>query len=97
MIGATFLIMDVEDIEAQLRAEGFTEVYTWHNAPGDIYPTHIHDDVTAHVILQGSLVLEIDGVEREYGETERFDIPARLQHSARFGPAGCTYIIGEKV
>jgi len=89
--------MEVDDIAAQLRSEGFTEVYTWHNAPGDIYPMHIHDDVTAHVVLQGSLILEIDGVEREYGETERFDIPERLQHSARFGPTGCTYIIGEKV
>jgi quercetin dioxygenase-like cupin family protein len=89
--------MEADDITGQLRAEGFTEVYTWHNAPGDIYPTHVHPDVTAHVVLQGMLILEIDGEEHEYREMERFDIPACVQHSARFGPAGCTYIIGEKV
>lgn len=87
--------MDVDDIAAQLRLEGFNEVYTWHNAPGDIYPMHVHDDVTAHVIVQGSLILEIDGVEREYGEMERFDIPAGVLHGARMGELGCTYIVGE--
>jgi quercetin dioxygenase-like cupin family protein len=89
--------MNADALEMQLRQEGFNEVYVWRNSAGDLYPLHIHEDVTAHVVLQGSLILTVHGVDHEYREGERFDIPAHQEHSARFGPEGCTYIIGEKV
>ncbi len=83
--------------EDVLKAEGFGEICVWHNSPDEIYPQHEHAGDTAHVVLQGSMVIRINGEEHEYVVGDRFDIPAHVAHSVRMGSEGCTYIIGEKV
>ncbi|MEK9155360.1 MAG: cupin domain-containing protein [Patescibacteria group bacterium] len=82
--------------EEQFQSEGFRDIYVWHNAPGEIYPSHQHNGLTTHAVLQGSLWVRIGSEEKEYVVGDRFDIPAQVAHSARMGDEGCTYVIGEK-
>ncbi|MFB3921417.1 MAG: cupin domain-containing protein [Terriglobia bacterium] len=86
----------MKDLERQLRTEGFTHTYAWEDGPGVFYPDHTHPNETAHVILEGEMTVTSQGKTRTYKPGERFDVPAQTVHSARMGPKGCRYLIGEK-
>jgi hypothetical protein len=52
---------------------------------------------TAHIILDGEMTLSCSGATKTYAAGERPpDIPAGTIHSARMGPGGCRYLVGEK-
>ena len=52
---------------------------------------------TAHIILEGEMTLTCGGSTKTYTAGERPpDVPAGAVHSARIGPSGCRYLIGEK-
>ena len=89
----------MEDISAeqQLRREGFRQVYVWEDRPHAFYPDHTHGGETAHIILDGEMTLTCGGSTTTYRAGERPpDVPAGAVHSARMGPQGCRYVIGEK-
>ena len=89
--------MDSSAFERQLRAEGFRQVYVWRDAAHVLYPEHTHPVDTAHVILHGEMTLTCGGSTTTYKAGERVpDVPAGAVHSARMGPSGCRYLIGEK-
>ncbi|MGH9818076.1 MAG: hypothetical protein ACRD6I_18590 [Candidatus Acidiferrales bacterium] len=89
--------MSLEALERQLHAEGFRHTHTWQDGPGAHYPDHTHPVDTAHVILEGEMTLTCGGVSQTYRVGERApDVPACAVHSARMGPSGCRYWIGEK-
>lgn len=88
--------MDIHNLEEQLRAERFSHTYVWQDGPGAHYPEHAHPTVTAHIVLEGDVTVTSDGKTRTYQAGERFDVPAETVHSARMGPKGCRYLIGEK-
>jgi mannose-6-phosphate isomerase-like protein (cupin superfamily) len=89
--------MNSRSPEQQLRDEGFRHVYVWQDGPHASYPDHTHAVDTAHIILEGEMTLTCDGAARTYVAGERPpDVPANAVHSARMGPRGCRYIIGEK-
>ena len=85
-----------QEREKRLRDEGFTHTYVWQDRPHAFYPDHTHPAKTAHIILQGEMTLTMDGQTHTLGAGERCDVPAGTVHSARIGPAGCRYLIGEK-
>jgi quercetin dioxygenase-like cupin family protein len=87
---------ELDQFERQLREEGFRHTFVWRDAPEAFYPDHAHTSETAHVILEGELTLITAGETRTYGVGERCDVPAGAVHSARMGPRGCRYLIGEK-
>ena len=88
--------MNESELAKQLEKEGFGRTYIWRDAPNVFYPEHTHAAETAHVILQGEMALTIDGQTRTYGIGERCNVPAGTSHSARMGPDGCRYLIGER-
>ncbi len=88
--------MNIKNWEKKLREEGFGHIFTWADGPHAFYPDHTHTGTTAHVILEGEMTLTSEGVTRTYRAGERCDVPAHAVHSARMGPAGCRYIVGEK-
>ncbi len=89
--------MDVKALEQQLRSEGFRHTYVWQDGPGAFYPDHTHPVETAHVILDGEMTLTCNGVSQTYTAGQRApDVPAGTVHSAKMGPRGCRYLIGEK-
>ncbi|MGH9406936.1 MAG: cupin domain-containing protein [Terriglobia bacterium] len=87
--------MDASDWEQKLRNEGFS-IYVWQDGPNAFYPDHTHPGATAHVVLEGEMTVATDGATRSYSPGDRFDVPAGAVHSARMGPSGCRYLIGEK-
>jgi quercetin dioxygenase-like cupin family protein len=83
-------------IRRQLEKEGFSRVYVWQDGPNAYYPDHTHRGESAHVILGGEMTLIVRGNSRTFHAGERVDVPGGAVHSARMGPKGCRYLIGEK-
>ena len=88
--------MNAQDWERQLHAEGFSRVYVWQDGANVFYPDHTHPNVTAHIVLEGEMTVTTEGKTQTFQAGERFDVPAQSIHSARMGPKGCRYLIGEK-
>lgn len=88
--------MNATDWERKLRSEGFTQTYVWQDSPNAHYPDHTHATETAHIILDGEMTLTIGGKTQIFRTDDRCDVPADTIHSARMGPKGCRYLIGEK-
>jgi mannose-6-phosphate isomerase-like protein (cupin superfamily) len=88
--------MDVGQLEARLHEEGFRHTYVWEDPSEVFYQDHRHPTLTAHIILSGEMKLTVSGESNTYYPGERCDVPAGAVHSARVGPRGCRYLIGEK-
>jgi mannose-6-phosphate isomerase-like protein (cupin superfamily) len=88
--------MDERKLAEQLRAEGFGHTYVWQDGPNAHYPDHSHAAETAHIVLSGEMTLTMGGKTGTYRAGERCDVPADALHSARMGPKGCRYLIGER-
>lgn len=88
--------MDEEKLTRTLKQEGFSHTYVWQDAPNASYPDHTHVTETAHIILSGEMTLTMDGKSHTYRTGERCDVPSGAVHSARMGPSGCRYLIGER-
>ena len=88
--------MDEKQLARDLQREGFARTYVWQDGPNTIYPDHTHDTETAHIILSGEMTLTTAGASRTYRAGERCDVPAGAVHSARMGPKGCRYLVGER-
>jgi mannose-6-phosphate isomerase-like protein (cupin superfamily) len=85
-----------KSLERQLHEEGFLHTYVWQDGPNAFYPDHTHAVETAHIILEGEMTLTQGGETRTFGVGERCNVPASAVHSAKMGPRGCSYLIGEK-
>lgn len=88
--------MDEKALAEGLREEGFRHTYVWQDGPNAFYPDHQHAEETAHVILRGEMTLILNGAAKTYRSGDRCDVPAGSVHSARMGPHGCRYLIGER-
>jgi mannose-6-phosphate isomerase-like protein (cupin superfamily) len=87
---------DQISLERQLRDEGFLHTYVWQDGPNAFYPDHTHATETAHIILDGEMTLTQDGETHTYNVGQRCDVHPGAVHSAKMGPHGCRYLIGEK-
>ena len=87
---------DLKSLERQLHSEGFLHTYVWQDDANVFYPDHTHATETAHIILDGEMTLTHGGSTQTYVLGERCDVPSGAVHSARMGPRGCRYLIGEK-
>ena len=83
-------------LKQKLLDEGFSACYVWRDQPHAHYPDHTHPTETAHIILDGEMTLTQGGESRTYRAGNRVDVPAGAVHSARMGPHGCRYLIGER-
>ena len=88
--------MNEHELAEQLRREGFGHTYIWQDGPDAHYPDHTHAQETAHIILSGEMTLTMAGKTQTYRAGERCDVRAGAVHSARMGPKGCRYLIGER-
>jgi quercetin dioxygenase-like cupin family protein len=88
--------MDEKDLAQNLKREGFSHTYVWQDEPDTFYPDHTHATETAHIILSGEMTLTVSGRTETYCAGGRCDVPAGTVHSAKTGPHGCRYLIGER-
>jgi len=80
----------------ELKREGFSLVYVHEDAPNAVYPNHVHESLTAHILLEGEMDVKSNGKTKHYQKGDRFDVPPKEIHSAKIGPEGCKYIIGDE-
>lgn len=83
------------EYELELRKEGFF-TFLRSDPPNHSYPDHKHDQIYAHIVLKGEMWLTVEGKKHFLKTGDRFDVPKGVVHSAKIGPKGCTYLIGEK-
>jgi mannose-6-phosphate isomerase-like protein (cupin superfamily) len=83
------------EMRKQLESEGFSHTFVWQDGPEANYSDHTHAGFTAHIILDGEMTLTMDGQSRTFRAGDRCDVPAGAVHSARMGPRGCRYLVGE--
>lgn len=88
--------MTEAEAKNQLVAEGYLNVSAWLDSPDFSYPEHAHSTATAHIIVAGQMTLTMDGVDHDLQPGDRIEVPISLPHVATMGPAGCTYVTGEK-
>jgi quercetin dioxygenase-like cupin family protein len=88
--------MNEQALAKGLGEEGFGHTYVWEDGPNTNYPDHTHAEETAHIVLSGEMTLTMSGKAQTYRAGERCDVPAGTVHSARMGPQGCRYLIGER-
>lgn len=88
--------MDEKELTRQLEQEGFSHTFVWEDGPGAFYPAHTHEAETAHIILGGEMTLTMNGRTETIRVGARCDVPAGAVHSAKMGPQGCRYLIGER-
>lgn len=88
--------MNEKALLKQLEHEGFSHTFVWQDAPNTSYSDHTHETETAHIILSGEMSLTMDRRTQIYRPGDRCDVAAGTVHSARMGPKGCRYIIGER-
>jgi mannose-6-phosphate isomerase-like protein (cupin superfamily) len=84
-----------DELRKQLAAEGFPHTFVWQDGPQAYYPDHTHPGLTAHVILEGEMTLTMGGKSQTFRVGDRCDVPAGATHSAKMGPKGCRYLVGE--
>lgn len=89
--------MNLEQAEAQLKTNGYSEV-AFHEDPPDFeYPEHDHPVDTAYIVTKGEMAVFLEGAERKMREGDRLDIGKHILHSAKIGGAGCTFLIGVRI
>ena len=88
--------MEEKDLAEQLIREGYCHLYVWEDGPNVEYREHKHRAESAHVILKGEMSMTMNGETKTYHTGERCDLPAGIMHSAKTGPQGCRYLIGER-
>ncbi len=60
-----------------------------HLAPGAIMPDHNHPHEQLGYVVEGSMVLNIAGDERNLQPGDAYTIPGGVTHRAVGGPSGC--------
>ena len=60
--------------------------------PGAEVPSHSHPHEQLGVVLRGTQVLIVGGVEHSLGPMECYVLPGGVEHAARCGPEGATVI-----
>jgi mannose-6-phosphate isomerase-like protein (cupin superfamily) len=88
--------MNENELAKQLEKEGFSHTCIWQDGPGVFYPEHTHGTETAHIIVSGEMTLMMNGESETYRAGDRCDVSAGAVHSAKMGPQGCRYLIGER-
>jgi quercetin dioxygenase-like cupin family protein len=83
-------------LRSRLEHEGFS-VFQWRDAPGASYAPHSHDHDESLWVVAGDITFDAGGEELRLGPGDRLMLPKGTVHTARAGPRGATYLIGERV
>ena len=83
------------DLRQALEDDGFS-VYAWTDSPGATYAPHHHDHDESIWCVEGEITFGAGGGELRLGPGDRLMLPKGTTHTALAGPAGATYLIGER-
>ena len=85
----------VADLRRRLERDGFAPL-AWSDAPGAHYSPHSHDHDESIWVVSGEITFGAGGKTLRLGPGDRLMLPADTVHTADAGPAGATYLIGER-
>jgi unsaturated pyranuronate lyase len=60
--------------------------------PGAVVPLHTHPHEQLGIVLRGTQILQIGGVDHPLGPMEGYVLPGGVEHAARCGPEGATVV-----
>jgi quercetin dioxygenase-like cupin family protein len=82
-------------LRARLEQEGY-DVFAWSDGPGAHYAPHAHDHDESIWVVAGEISFGAAGRLLRLAPGDRLMLPAGTVHTADAGPAGATYLIGER-
>ncbi len=71
-------------------------MYLHKDNPNVFYAPHAHEKETAHIIIEGEMIITIGEETKVVKPGDRFDVVAGEVHAAKMGSQGCVYLIGER-
>jgi len=82
-------------LRQRLAADGF-DAFAWRDLAAADYTPHQHDHDESLWVIEGEITFGVDGRDYRLGPGDRLMLPAGTVHTARVGPAGAHYLIGER-
>ncbi len=86
----------IESLKKKLSSEGYKDVYVWEDTPNTNYDTHFHRTDTKIIILDGEMILTLNGETKKLKVGDEVEIEKNEKHSAKIGKKRCKYLVGEK-
>lgn len=83
-------------LRGRLEREGFS-VFPWRDAPGASYSPHSHDHDESLWVVDGEITFGAGGEELRLAAGDRLMLPRGTLHTARAGPHGASYLIGQRL
>lgn len=80
-LAGAFCSMDANTCRNKLHEKGYS-IFEWTDAPGAYYSPHSHGEDEFIVVLSGSIVFKIDGVDYRLEAGDALDLPAETVHAA---------------
>jgi quercetin dioxygenase-like cupin family protein len=88
--------MDQTAFEAELRRDGYQEIFT-RQFPGDHnLAEHDHPFDARALVLTGEFTIGIDGQSSLYRPGDVFAVPAGCRHTERAGADGVSFLVGRR-
>ena len=88
--------MDKSEFDAQLKADGYTEIETKSVAPKPANEAHGHAFGVRGLVLAGAFTVIQDGTSRTYKPGEVFVVAPGCEHSEEVGAEGAQILVGRK-
>jgi quercetin dioxygenase-like cupin family protein len=88
--------MDQPTFEAQLKADGYTDIETKTVAPMLERESHDHDYTIRGLVLSGTFIVVGDDRNVTYRPGDIFDVPKGRVHHEKTGADGSRILIGLK-
>ena len=82
-------------LRRRLEAEGW-QVVAWSDPCDRRYAPHAHDCDESLWVVRGRIVLQVEGRDIPLGPGDRLLLPRGTPHTARAGPEGAAYLIGQR-
>jgi quercetin dioxygenase-like cupin family protein len=85
-----------QEFEAQLRAQGFSEVMEREYRPLAVIDTHVHHFAAKGLVVRGEMWLTVGNHTQHIVAGGTFELEADTPHSERYGSEGATYWVGRR-
>jgi quercetin dioxygenase-like cupin family protein len=88
--------MNQEQFKHLLIEEGFQDLVIVEREADGYLDTHTHPFEAKALILEGSVVLQVDDETLSFKVGDVFHLSHAKPHTERYGPTGVKYLVGRK-
>jgi quercetin dioxygenase-like cupin family protein len=88
--------MNESEFEAQLKADGYSEIETQNLQPRTAKGQHGHPFAIRGLVLDGTFIVTQDDRRTVYGPGEVFAVAQGYPHDESIGPEGARILVGRK-